>query len=172
MSAAVVLVNQNGIWKALVHTGSKVTSFATRAGYGLMAVGFGLGMYDDMVNKDKNWGQALVHNGLSTGLSFGAGVGTSALIAFALGSNPIGWTAVGVAATAFAVSMVSSWIFETAYDNNFLGLQDGLDAAGDWLVNASQSVGQTFTKGVEDVKNWAEDLTTDVGQAISSGLGF
>lgn len=25
---------------------------------------------------------------------------------------------------------------------------------------------------VNQAKNWAEDLTTDVGQAISSGLGF
>lgn len=132
-----------------------------------MGIGFGLGMYDDMANKDKTVGQAVVHNGLSTGIGWGAG--TLAAAAF-FGSNPIGWAAVGAGATAFLVGAGVSWAFNKAYDNNFLGLRDGLDAAGEWLDDAGKTVGQAVSHGVESAKSWATDVTDDIGNAISGGL--
>ena len=136
---------------------------------GLIGLGFGLGMYDDIVNKDKTIGQAIVHNGLSTGLTWGAGAATTALAVAAL-SNPVGWAAVGVAAASFAAGYIVNLAFETAYNNNFLGLRDGVDAVGDWLDDASTKVGKSFVKGVEGAKNWVNDVTDSVGDAISGGL--
>ena len=169
VSTAFVLVNKNGIGQAWAQAGSKAASFAKGAGYGLIGLGFGLGMYDDIVNKDKTIGQAIVHNGLSTGLTWGAGAATTALAVAAL-SNPVGWAAVGVAAASFAAGYIVNLAFETAYNNNFLGLRDGVDAVGDWLDDASTKVGKSFVKGVEGAKNWVNDVTDSVGDAISGGL--
>ena len=170
ISTSFVLVKPNGVGQAWVQEGSKIASFAKGTGYGLMGLGFSLGMYDDIANKDKNWGQAFVHNGLSTGLSWGSGVGTTALITGLVVSNPVGWTAVGVAGASVAVSAFVSWGFEAAYNNNFLGLRVGLDAVGDWLDDAGKSIGAAISKGVEDAKSWTKDFIDDVGKAFLGSL--
>ena len=170
VSTAFVLVNKNGIGQAWAQAGSKAASFAKGAGYGLIGLGFGLGMYDDIVNKDKTVGQAIVHNGLSTGLTWGAGTLTTAVLTTFVVSNPVGWAAAGVAAASVVAGTLASWGFETAYNNNFLGLRDGVDAVGDWLDDASTKVGKSFVKGVEGAKNWVNDVTDSVGDAISGGL--
>ncbi|OLF50328.1 hypothetical protein BU200_02810 [Streptococcus acidominimus] len=173
LSTTFIVVNKGGIGQALVQHGTKTAAVGKGLGYGLMGVGFGLGMYDDIVNQDKTWGQALVHNGLSTGIGWGAGVGaTAAISAIFFVSNPIGWAAAGVAAASLAVGTVVSLGFETAYNNNFLGLQDGLDTVGDWLDDAGKDVGTAVSNSIEGVKNWIEDLTDDVGKAFSSGLSI
>ena len=41
---------------------------------------------------------------------------------------------------------------------------------GDWLDDASTKVGKSFVKGVEGAKNWVNDVTDSVGDAISGGL--
>ena len=138
-------------------------------GRALTGIGFGLGMFDDIANNSKSVGQATVHNGLSTGLSWGAGAGTAAIGAF-LVSNPVGWAAAGIAAASFAASYVVNLGFEAAYKSNFLGLQDGLDAAGDWLDNTGKSVGKAVSKGIDSAKNWAKDTADGVGDAISGGI--
>lgn len=51
-----------------------------------------------------------------------------------------------------------------------MGLQDGLDAAGEWLDDAEKTVGQAVSHGVESAKSWATDVTDDIGNAISGGL--
>ena len=170
VSTAFVLVNKNGIGQALVQKGSKIASVGKWGGRALVGIGFGLGMYDDLANKDKTAGQAVVHNGLSTGLSWGAGALASAALTTFVVSNPVGWAAAGVAAVGVAAGALVSWGFETAYENNFLGLQDGLDAAGDWLDNAGKSVGQAVSKGIDSAKNWAKDTADSVGDAISGGI--
>lgn len=85
--------------------------------------------------------------------------------AFILGSNPVGWAAVGV-----GVSALVSWGFETAYENNFFGLQDGLDTAGKWLDDTGKNVGKAVSDSVDGVKNWVKDTADGVGAAISGGL--
>lgn len=87
----------------------------------------------------------------------GIGWGAGTLAAAFFGSNPIGWAAVGVGATAFLVGAGVSWVFNKAYDNNFLGLRDGLDAAG-------KTVGQVVSHGVESTKSWTTDVTDDIGK--------
>jgi hypothetical protein len=75
----------------------------------------------------------------------------------ALGSNPVGWAAVGIAAAGVAVSVGATNLFNLAYENNFLGVQDGLDWAG-----------QQIDKGLD----WASDQLSNAGEAINSGLDF
>lgn len=148
---------------------SQLASWGKWGGRALMGIGFGLGMYDDMANKDKTVGQAVVHNGLSTGIGWGAAVTSAVTSALAL-SNPVGLATIGIAAVGFAAGYATTKIFETAYDNNFLGLQDGLDAAGDWLDNTGKSVGKAVSKGIDSAKNWAKDTADSVGDAISGGI--
>ena len=169
VSTAFVLINKNGVGQALARNGSKIASVGKWGGRALTGIGFGLGMFDDIANNSKSVGQATVHNGLSTGLSWGAGAGTAAIGAF-LVSNPVGWAAAGIAAASFAASYVVNLGFEAAYKSNFLGLQDGLDAAGDWLDNTGKSVGKAVSKGIDSAKNWAKDTADGVGDAISGGI--
>ncbi|EHJ52041.1 T7SS effector LXG polymorphic toxin [Streptococcus macacae] len=170
VSTAFVLVNKNGVGQALARNGSKIASVGKWGGKALVGLGFGLGMFDDIANNGKSVGQATVHNGLSTGISWGAGAGTAALAAVALGSNPVGWAAAGVAAAGVAASALASLGFETAYKNNFLGLQDSLDTAGKWVDNAGKNVGKAVSDSVDGTKNWAKDTAGGVGSAISGGL--
>ncbi|MFV8213876.1 hypothetical protein ACMZ6Y_07740, partial [Streptococcus pluranimalium] len=154
----------NGAGQALVSHGSNITSVGKGVGGVLTGLGFGLGMYNDIVNNDKTVGQALVHNGLSTGLSWG----TASLVGLAF-TNPVGWVAVGAGALSLAAGWTVSRLFDLAYENNFLGLQDGLDTAGEWLDDAGKSVGQALSKGIEDTKNWASDMSDSIGNAVSDG---
>ncbi|MGV3094248.1 hypothetical protein [Streptococcus pluranimalium] len=174
-STAFVMLDDvaNGAGQALVSHGSNITSVGKGVGGVLTGLGFGLGMYNDIVNNDKTVGQALVHNGLSLGVSWGVGTGVSAgltsMAASVLGSNPVGWTVVGIAAASFGVAWGASRLFDLAYENNFLGLQDGLDTAGELLDEAGRSVGQALSKGIEDTKNWASDMSDSIGNAFSDG---
>ena len=63
VSTAFVIVNQSGVGQTLINNGSKLASWGKWGGRALTGIGFGLGMYDDMANKDKTVGQAVVHNG-------------------------------------------------------------------------------------------------------------
>lgn len=166
-STSFVLVNQNGIGQALVQKGTNIANWGKWGGRALMGIGFGLGMYDDIVNKDKSIGQAVVHNGLSTGLSVGGGTLAAAVF---FGSNPIGWAALAAGATTFLVGTAISLGFNAAYENNFLGLKDGLDATGAFLDDVGKNVGQAILNSVESAKNWASDVVSDVGNAISGSL--
>ena len=169
-----LLYNQSGVGQTLINNGSKLASWGKWGGRALMGIGFGLGMYDDMANKDKTVGQAVVHNGLSTGLTWGAGSvtasGLTAVAVATLGTTPVGWAAVGIAAVGWGVGYLVGRGFDLAYNNNFWGLQDGIDAVGKWLDDAGKTVGQAVSHGVESAKSWATDVTNDIGNAISGGL--
>ncbi|MFB1051935.1 T7SS effector LXG polymorphic toxin [Paraliobacillus sp. JSM ZJ581] len=109
------------------------------------------GYHEDIHVKGKTVGEAVMHNGTSVvvgmaGGAIGGVIGTTLAI-----SNPIGWAAVGT----LAVGTGLTWAFNWAYDKNFLGLQDGLDAVGQKVDNFGESI-------VDTAKN--------VGEAISNGL--
>ena len=111
-----------------------------------------------------------MHNGLSTGIGFGAAELTTVALGAFLGSNPVGWAAVGVATASFAIGVGVTWLFNKAYENNFLGLKDGLDTTGAFLDDVGKNVGQAISNSVESAKNWASEMVSDVGNAISGGL--
>lgn len=123
--------------------GKWVTRAVKGGGAVLTGIGFGMGMYDDMTERDKTFGQAVSHNGASLGVVLATTAGIGLAVAGAPAVLAIGATVVvGIAAVS---------IFEAAYDSNFGGLQDKLDAAG------------------EKIDEFFEETT--VGQAISSGVG-
>ena len=170
VSTSFVLVKQTGIGQALVQKGTNIENWGKWGGRSLMGIGFGLGMDYDIVNTDKSIGQAVVHNGLSTGIGFGAAELTTVALGAFLGSNPVGWAAVGVATASFAIGVGVTWLFNKAYENNFLGLKDGLDTTGVFLDDVGKNVGQAISNSVESAKNWASEMVSDVGNAISGGL--
>ncbi|WP_373761089.1 hypothetical protein [Streptococcus ferus] len=123
---------------------------------------FGVGVWDDVANKDKTLGQGITHTAASTAVGLGVSALTTAAIG-ALATNPVGWAALAGAAVGFGAVK----LFEWGYDNNFLGMQDKLDAAGDWL---DSHVIDQAKETAADVKDWAEDTAGKVGEAVSSGL--
>ena len=159
-----VMVNPatSGASNSLIHYGSKITSAGKWLGRGFMAAGFGIGMYDDLANKDKSVGEAITHNTTALGIGVaGSAIGTAAT-AVLLGSNPAGWAVLG--GVAVGTGLVTAFNF--AYDNNFLGLQDGLDYVGQQLDKAGEAVADFASSTVDSVKESAKD----VGEAISSGI--
>ncbi|WP_419893663.1 hypothetical protein [Oceanobacillus kimchii] len=122
---------------SLIEKAGKVAEYGNAAGPAFGTIGFGYGMYTDTINNDKSVGEAYAHNLAS----IMAGVGATAFVSI-FASVGLGTMAIGVGATI---------AFEFAYEVNFLGLQDGLDWAG-----------QQFDKGWETITNWVGD----VGQAM------
>jgi hypothetical protein len=131
-------------------------------GRGVTALNFATGMHEDLTKKDKSIGEATTHNVASTTVSVASGYLGSAAIAFALGSNPGGWAVLG----GVAVGTVLSSVFNYAYDNNFLGIQDKLDYAGQQLDKAGERIKDVAADTVNTVKESAKD----VGEAIEGGV--
>ncbi|MFJ6413340.1 hypothetical protein CHI12_06520 [Terribacillus saccharophilus] len=159
-----VMVNPNtaGFTNSLKNTGQAILNGGKWLGRGVMGVGFGVGMYEDMNQKDKSFGEALVHNSASLGIgSAGAFLGTAAT-AFLLGSNPAGWAVLG----GVAVSAVFVGGFNYFYDNNILGLQDGLDYVGGKIDQAWESTKDAAGDAIDSIA----ETTKDIGEAISSGF--
>ncbi|MBT2598932.1 MULTISPECIES: T7SS effector LXG polymorphic toxin [unclassified Oceanobacillus] len=127
---------------SLIDKAGKVAEYGKAAGPAFGTIGFGYGMYTDTINNDKSVGEAYAHN-LSSLL---AGFGTTAGLGLVV-SNPAGWAAAGIVTAGVGATM----LFEFLYKNNTIGIQDGLDWAG-----------QQFDKGWETITNWAGD----VGQAM------
>ncbi|MDR1568446.1 MAG: LXG domain-containing protein [Streptococcaceae bacterium] len=140
-----VMVNPNGFGQTVVNGGSKLANVGKYVGKGFMIAGFGLGMYDDMANNDKTFGQAVMHNG--SALGFGAGA--SVLL---LGSNPVGWAALG----AIGVGVAAGALFNLAYDNNFLGMQDGLDFLGSKVDDGMKWPSKEADKKIKEVRQAIE----------------
>jgi cell division protein FtsB len=157
-SNSFILVNPNGIGTQILKYGKNITTAGKALGYGFMAAGFGLGMYND-INDGKTVGQAISHNVVSTGVGFGAGMAGTAGVGLLL-TNPGGWAILG----GIAVGTVVSVGFDFAYQNNFLGLQDGLDWAGNKIDEGIDWAGEKFNDGM----NYAKEKLDDVGEAISN----
>jgi hypothetical protein len=164
-----VIVNPNGAGSTILKYGKNITTAGRVLGVGFIAAGFGIGMYDDLKNNDKTVGQAVSHNAASTGVGVGAGV-LGALGVGLLVSNPGGWAILG----GMAVGSVSSILFDLAYQNNFLGLQDGLDWAGNKIDDGVDWAGNKIDDGldwagskVDEGVDYAKQKLDDVGEALS-----
>lgn len=156
-----------------------VTVSLRSGGSVLTVVGGVLGYYDDVYNNDKTPGQAIAHNGASIAVSTGTGAGIGLAA---------GWIGLGAAA-------VVGFTFNAAYNNNILGLQDGLDWTGekidegfDWAVDryndsrdwvddkvdqakdGMRVVGEGIKSGTKNVTDAAVDFADNVGGAVSGGL--
>ena len=123
--------SMNSMAKPIINKGYKIKSFGKGVGTAFTLYGFGKGVYDDISSNNKNFGQAVIHNGVSTAI----GLGTAFII-----SNPVGW---GVGAT-IGVTFVVTTAFEYAYSNNFLGIQSTLDTVGDFINKGFNKIGQAF----------------------------
>ncbi|MRX72693.1 hypothetical protein GJU40_11090 [Bacillus lacus] len=139
----------------ITKTGQYVQGAGKALGRTFIAASAAIGFYEDVTEKGKTVGEAVVHNGASVtaglvGGALGTGLVTVAATVFTI-SNPVGWAVVG----SVAVGTLATWGFNYLYDNNVGGLQDGLDAVGRKLDDAGKAVG-SFVK--------------DAGEAISSGL--
>ena len=111
-----VIVNPQSIQKAsdVVSAGSNISKYANRFGYALAGIGFGLGMYDDMVNKDMTLTEAVGHNSIATGISLAIGAIGTGLAA----ATPVGWMALGVMALSAGASWLAGEQYQKAYENN------------------------------------------------------
>lgn len=89
----------------------------------------GIGTYIDYKYTDKTIGEALTKNAASGGFGLVASAVTAVILGKALVSNSIGWSVAG----GIVVGTGVSWTFNRAYDNNFLGIQDGLDWKGQFI---------------------------------------
>ncbi|MBO1003921.1 hypothetical protein [Pseudogracilibacillus auburnensis] len=123
----------------------------------LIALTIGYGIYIDYSHNDKTVGEAFSKNATGGGIGLGAGaVGYISVHAGAVilgASNPVGWAIGGSIVLATGLTAGFNW----AYDNNFGGMQDSLDWAG-----------QQIDKGLD----WADEQLNMVGEALSSGLDF
>lgn len=88
-------------------------------------IGFGIGVYSDITQDHKTAGEAVAHNGLTTGVGAGAGLITGTAITI-LATNPGGWAVLG----GIAAGTVATYAVEQAYKHNFLGLKTGTDWVG------------------------------------------
>lgn len=115
-----ILVNQNGKGQAL-----------SKAGTILSVIGFGTGVANDMANKGKKAGQAIVHNGVS----IVTGLGATALIGLFVPG-----VAIGVVA-----AIVGGSIFEIAYEN-VPEIQAFLDKGGNLIDTGWKNYSDSFSK--------------------------
>lgn len=133
------------IGQAAVDKGKVLDGVGKRLGKGLPFVSFGIDTVDDIVNSHRPVGQAVIYNGMATGLGYAAGVGGAAIAtAFAApGILVVGASVVAAAgATAF---------FELLYKDNVLHLKDGINGIGkgfDWGFNALRGTLEASPKSV------------------------
>lgn len=63
-----------------IENGSKFAKGGKYLGKGVAGVGFGIGMYDDLANDNKTFGEALSHNGMTLAAGSVAAFGVAALV--------------------------------------------------------------------------------------------
>src|SRR5699024_236415 len=102
-------------------------------GTALGLAGVVYGIYDNLHHNDKSGGQVTDNSGAL--LAIGGTI--------ALASNPEGWS--------IAVGIRLTTIFEFAYSHNFIGLQDGVDSAGQKLSEWGEATGDFFKSAGEAI---------------------
>ena len=120
-----------------IENGSKFAKGGKYLGKGVAGVGFGIGMYDDLANDDKTFGEALSHNGMTLAAGSVAAFGVAALV-----SNPVGWAVVGILTAGIIGSIVSDYL----YQNNYFGIKDKVDWAGHKIDEGIDAVNKTAEK--------------------------
>ncbi|HDB4592335.1 TPA: transposase, partial [Staphylococcus aureus] len=127
-------------------------------GKGVAGVGFGIGMYDDLANDNKTFGEALSHNGMTLAAGSVAAFGVAALV-----SNPVGWAVVGILTAGIIGSTVSDYL----YQNNYFGIKDKVDWAGHKIDEGIDAVNKTAEKAVDSVGNAIGDATKSISNHIN-----
>ncbi|HDE0048454.1 TPA: transposase, partial [Staphylococcus aureus] len=135
-----------------IENGSKFAKGGKYLGKGVAGVGFGIGMYDDMANDDKTFGEAS-HNGMTLAAGSGAGAVVTVGASILLGSNPVGWAVIGGFVAGTLVSKAADW----AYQSNWNGIKDKTD----W-------VGHKIDDSIDVVKKSTEKAVDSVGEATKS----
>lgn len=136
-----------------IENGSKFAKGGKYLGKGVAGVGFGIGMYDDLANDDKTFGEALSHNGMTLAAGSGAGAVVTVGASILLGSNPVGWAVIGGFVAGTLVSKAADW----AYQSNWNGIKDKTD----W-------VGHKIDDSIDVVKKSTEKAVDSVGEATKS----
>lgn len=145
-----------------IENGSKFAKGGKYLGKGVAGVGFGIGMYDDLANDDKTFGEALSHNALTTGIGTGAGIATSATIV-ALASNPVGWAALGGLAVGIGATHLADW----AYQANILGLKDKTDWVGHKIDEGIDNFKKSTVSTVDSIGNVVGEATKSISNHIN-----
>lgn len=141
-----------------IENGSKFAKGGKYLGKGVAGVGFGIGMYDDLANDDKTFGEALSHNGMTLAAGSVAAFGVAALV-----SNPVGWAVVGILTAGIIGSIVSDYL----YQNNYFGIKDKVDWAGHKIDEGIDAVNKTAEKAVDSVGNTIGDATKSISNHIN-----
>lgn len=114
----------------------------------LIPIDGGIGMYQDMIINDKEPGEAVSHNLLKVGSGSLPGV----IFVGVTGSNPTGWTALGL----FTLGAGATKGYDYLYDNNIGGTETAVDAVGNFFQGAFETIG--------DAHDYIDDSV--VGDAI------
>ena len=141
-----------------IENGSKFAKGGKYLGKGVAGVGFGIGMYDDLANDNKTFGEALSHNGMTLAAGSVAAFGVAALV-----SNPVGWAVVGILTAGIIGSIVSDYL----YQNNYFGIKDKVDWAGHKIDEGIDAVNKTAEKAVDSVGNAIGDATKSISNHIN-----
>ncbi|HCV8785934.1 TPA: transposase, partial [Staphylococcus aureus] len=142
-----------------IENGSKFAKGGKYLGKGVAGVGFGIGMYDDLANDDKTFGEALSHNALTTGIGTGAGIAITA----ALATNPVGWTVLA----GFAVGTLFTFITDWAYQNNIAGIKDKADWVGHKIDDGIDVAKKSTEKAIDSVGNVVGQATKSISDHIN-----
>ncbi|MGT2930036.1 hypothetical protein ACVR1G_07395, partial [Streptococcus dentasini] len=159
---------RNGYQKGLatVSKGNAISKFGrVLSNPYVQLAAFGVGVWNDVANKGKTVGQGITHTGASTAVGLGTSALTTAVIT-GIAGGPVGWAALAGAAVGYGAVQ----LFELGYDHNFLGMQDGLDAAGEWIDKGAGKAKDWVEDNAGKAKDWVEDKADKVGDAISSGI--
>lgn len=138
--------------------GGTVSSIGKIGGTLLTIGGFALGVKTDM-NDGKSVGEAVSHNMVSTGIGAGTSAAVTVLITSISATTPVGWVVLGSAAVGTAFTM----LFESAYEEYFCGLQDGLNWGGGKIDEGIEWISDKAEEG----KEWIEDRMEDLGECIA-----
>ncbi|MBU8388604.1 LXG domain-containing protein [Staphylococcus aureus] len=141
-----------------IENGSKFAKGGKYLGKGVAGVGFGIGMYDDLANDNKTFGEALSHNGMTLAAGSVAAFGVAALV-----SNPVGWAVEGILTAGIIGSTVSDYL----YQNNYFGIKDKVDWAGHKIDEGIDAVNKTAEKAVDSVGNAIGDATKSISNHIN-----
>lgn len=146
-----------------IENGSKFAKGGKYLGKGVAGVGFGIGMYDDLANDNKTFGEALSHNGMTLAAGIGGTAMLTGLTTIFLGSNPIGWAIIG----GLVVGSISARVADLMYQNNFFGTKDKVDAIGHKIDDGIDVVKESAEVTIDSVENTVGEATKSIGKHIN-----